>query len=235
MAEETGNRGGEETGHPQPALVKVGVIVTIVASIAGLLTTGVATLYGARVADNQLDQSEQVAEEKKRAQATRVSYWVDIQEGAKPRLHLMNRSLDPISNVQMGFIVLLSFEGDQRPISFAVKMPSVPPCSDMVFTLENMRYDEYHSRDHSPILGPPLDKLPTDPGWLSFGKTEGEPQTYPPINESEVDFNDRDGVRWRRARGLLTRSPEELRLAGDRWGVVKVVPPTPLKSCDEKS
>ncbi|MFE6834996.1 hypothetical protein ACFVFI_09175 [Streptomyces sp. NPDC057705] len=63
MTEAAGHGGGE--GHPTSRIVKVGVIVTIVASIAGLITTGVATLYSAWVADDQLKQSQQAAEEKK--------------------------------------------------------------------------------------------------------------------------------------------------------------------------
>ncbi|MFF8293555.1 hypothetical protein ACF068_30705 [Streptomyces sp. NPDC016309] len=141
MAETIGQEIGKEGQH-SPLAVKIGVIVTIIASIAGLITTGVATLFSAMVADDQLDQSRQVAEEKERAQADLISYWVDLQHDGKARLHMMNRSPDPISNVQMTFAVPLLAEGNPHleEILFALRMPSVPPCSDMIFTTGDMTY-----------------------------------------------------------------------------------------------
>lgn len=195
MTEAAGHGGGE--GHSTSRIVKVGVIATIVASVAGLITTGVATFYSARVADDQLKQSRQAAEEKKQAQAARVSYWVDIEPGGMSRLHLMNRSPDPISNVAMTFVVPLERTVDNRwdieQASFSVRLPSVPPCSDMVFTTDNMKY--YGNTGPRDPWATPFDKLPPRAtGWRDFRKS------HPPIYVFVADFDDRDGVRWRRAK-----------------------------------
>ncbi|MFD4865300.1 hypothetical protein [Streptomyces sp. NPDC058412] len=229
MTEATGHEGGE--GHPTPRIVKIGVIVTIVASIAGLITTGVATLYSARVADDQLKQSQQAADEKKQAQAARVSYWVDIQADGMSRLHLMNRSPDPISNVKMKFTVTISpiNRPKTRQASFAVNLPSVPPCSDMMFTTDNMRFYVYTDTD--PRWSTPFEDL-TDKVWLGLGD---ERLPRPPIKAIMADFNDRDGVRWRRGNGLLSRDPKDPDPEPGMFGVVSAVTPQPLKACGDQS
>ncbi|MEU9108734.1 hypothetical protein AB0D54_31235 [Streptomyces xanthophaeus] len=198
------------------------------ASIAGLLTTGVATLYSARVASDQLQQSQEAVDEKKREQAARVSYWVDVEPDGTPRLHLTNRSPDPISNTTMLFEASRSedrpdrYDPVQWTVVFVVKVPSVPPCSDLVFTSHDMRYstDEHLARpaDGHPLANPPG----TD--WLRFGK--------PPVIRTEwVNYIDRDGVRWERSgTGLLTQ-PTELEFTTGRGvpGVVLAVQPQPLR------
>ncbi|MFD0123005.1 hypothetical protein [Streptomyces virginiae] len=227
------------------------MIVTIAASIAGLVTTGVATLFSALVAGDQLDQSRQAAEEKRQAQAARVSYWVDIQQDGTPRLHLMNRSPDPISNIQMTFTLYRDiggtpdrpdFDPDMHIVSFAVYMPGVPPCSDMVLTPNNMRYRDdrsdkegdksdkaiewYYWKGKRNRWNDPFDDLPIKGGWLDFGKADHR------ILVDAADFNDRDGVRWRRTGGLLTRNPPRPPDPNAlMWGVVQAVPPQPLKTC----
>jgi hypothetical protein len=229
-----GSRGPErnaEEGPPEhetPSwLVRVGVIVTIVASVAGLLTTGVATLYSSLVADDQLDQSQQVAEEKRSEQAARVSYWVDRPPGGKSRVHLMNRSPDPISNVTMTFTVNLP---EHPPTSlsawasFAVLLPSVPPCSDMVFSSDDLRYtDREGTRRYA--FGTPFDEVPRSQGWRAPGGGG------PVINLFAARFIDRNGVSWVRERGLLTRGARQLEPQPGQLGVVQSVPPQALKSC----
>ncbi|MGA4960276.1 hypothetical protein [Streptomyces lavendulocolor] len=226
MAEETGQEIGKEGQH-SPLAVKIGVIVTIIASIASLITTGVATLFGAMVADDQLDQSRQVAEEKERAQAGLISYWVDLQHDGRARLHLMNRSPDPISNVHMTFAVPLPAEGnpDLEEVLFALSMPSVPPCSDMTFTTGDMTY----TVDEPLVKGKFIPLLQNEKVGKIFPKA-WEP--LPPIKAFAADFNDRDGVRWRRTRGLLSRDPGDLRAKRGRYvGFVQVVSPQNLPSC----
>ncbi|MFJ2096741.1 hypothetical protein ACIOHR_05920 [Streptomyces anulatus] len=225
MTEVTGQEGYRETEHSRSWLVRAGIVVTIAASVAGLVTTGVATLFGAKVAESQLDQSRGVAEEKERAQAARVSYWVDLQPKGRLRLHLMNRSPDPIANVQMTFAVTLPPSGypDPERVFFAVTMPSVPPCSDIIFTADDMTYssDEL-SKGH--FIHPQYDD--------KTGKAFRKEWIPLPIEEFVADFSDRDGVRWRRTRGLLIRNPEDPEVKRGRFvGYVQAVPPVPLKSC----
>ncbi|WP_031152836.1 hypothetical protein [Streptomyces erythrochromogenes] len=219
------------------------MIVTIVASIAGLVTTGVATLFNAMVADDQLSQSQQAAEEKRRAQAARFSSWVDMKPDGTLRLHLMNRSPDPIANIHLKFKAYFTDRDtviwDMKGVSFAVHVPGVPPCSEMVLTRNNMKYrDARTDKDGDSLIAArewsvrrdqwnrPLNELPTTGGWLEVGKTDLW------IFVDAADFNDRDGVRWRRTPSLLTRNPPEPRSPNALvWGVVQAVPPQPLKSC----
>ncbi|MFD6115783.1 hypothetical protein ACFWG0_37655 [Streptomyces yangpuensis] len=223
------------------------MIVTIVASIAGLVTTGVATLFSARVANDQLKQSRQAAEEKRQAQAARFSYWVDTQQDGKQRLHLMNRSPDPFSDIFLSIRVYLDLKEiplvPERWASFSVYMPGFPPCSEMVLTSNNMRYRNDRSvkdgdkltkdkewlywKTRRTAWNPQYDDLPTRGGWRDLTKIDHEIDAY------SVKFTDRDGVQWRRTSGHLTRILPMPERPDDHllWGVVQAVPSQPLKSC----
>ncbi|MFI1726457.1 hypothetical protein [Streptomyces sp. NPDC020489] len=229
MTEVPSGDGGHEGRHLPRGLVATGAIITILASVAGLLTTGVATLYSARVASDQLKQSQEAANEKRREQAARVSYWVDVQPDGTPWLHLTNRSPDPIFNATMLFVADRGEPPDEDDpvlwtVVFVVKVPSVPPCSDLVFTSNDMRYGT--DEDLSPPSdGHPLAK-PPGADWLSFDKP-------PSILTEWVVYTDREGVMWeRRGTGLLTQ-PAELEFATQPGvpGVVLAVQPQPLKEC----
>ncbi|WP_328792768.1 hypothetical protein [Streptomyces sp. NBC_00273] len=226
MTQTTGQEGGEEKERPPSRTVKLGVVVTIVASIVGLITTGVATLFSALVAHDQLDQSQQVAEERQRAQAARVSYWGDLQPDGTPRLHLMNRSPDPISNVHMFFAVEVTDTAGRHLVSFTVVMQGLPPCSDLTFTLNDMRYKI--SKESKPAeWSSPSGDLPADE-WLNFTGTKN-----PLIVTGAVEFADRDGVDWQRLGGRLTRDAPPVSPTVESWGVVHAVAPRPLKGCAE--
>ncbi|MGW7052989.1 hypothetical protein [Streptomyces sp. NPDC054887] len=222
LPEEASGKGKGRTSW----LVRAGMIVTIGASIAGLVFTGVATWYSAAVADDQLKQSREAEEEKERAQAALISYWVDLQHNGRSRLHLMNRSPDPISEVQMTFAVTLPSDGRDNPrVFFAVKMPSVPPCSDMLFTPDDMSYSENRLAAGDFLV----------PQWVQSAGDKFRKEWHPlPIEAFLADFSDRDGVRWRRTGGLLTREPgdpkaKRARLVG--YVQAKATSPKPLKSC----
>jgi hypothetical protein len=58
-----------------------------VASLGGLVTTGIGTIWSARVSADQLAQSREQAEEKQREQAARVSYRVDAGPKGESRFH----------------------------------------------------------------------------------------------------------------------------------------------------
>ncbi|WP_457410443.1 hypothetical protein [Streptomyces sp. TE12347] len=211
-------------------MVKTGAVITIVASVAGLLTTGVATLTSSMVASDQLKQSKEVDEEKRREQAARVSYWVDIQPNGTSRLHLMNRSPDPISSVWMRFTAaeirdnLVETEG-----YFSIGVPSIPPCSDLVFASKDMRYNRRERARASADM--PLSEPPPSAEWLSY--------KHALIEALETAFIDRNGVRWRRHKGLLTRIEGNPQLDLDpprrswqvRRGAVLATQPQPLESC----
>ncbi|MFE7586425.1 hypothetical protein ACFU5Y_33215 [Streptomyces gardneri] len=230
MSEVPGGESGPEHRHMPRGLITTGAIITIVASVAGLLTTGVATFYSASVARAQLRQSQQAAEDKRREHAARVSYWVDVQTDGTKRLHLTNRSPDPIANATMLFDTEYPGLYDKRipateQVIFIVKVPSVPPCSDLVFTSNDMRYTTDENVTH-PADGHPLPDLPgTD--WQQFST----PPDYLTIHW--VTYTDRDGAMWTRdGSGLLTQ-PTELEFTTEpgMTGAVLAVQPQSLKGC----
>ncbi|MBC2906211.1 hypothetical protein [Streptomyces cupreus] len=151
-------------------LVKAGTVITIVVSLLGLLLTGIGTLYGALVAQDQLEQSQEDAEAKRRAQAARVSYWADRQQDGTWRVHVMNRSPDPIANVGLGFEAHF-VPGLRESVAFTVRVPSVPPCSDMVVEQEALRYIDLPRTNDELVFPQPLQgdlpdyrKLDANPG-----------------------------------------------------------------------
>ncbi|MFE5523518.1 hypothetical protein ACFQ9Q_38250 [Streptomyces virginiae] len=225
MTETTGGEEGGEKSRPHPRLVTVGVVVTIVASVAGLLTTGVATLFGALVAQDQLEQSRDLDEEKLRAQAARVSYWMDQQDGVS-RVHLTNRSPDPISDVRLHFELAPNAEGHGQPVWFNVAMPSVPPCSDTAFTAGDMGFSAEDGEEEQSGFSYPLDRKLQK----SYEKVSEEVFSIWMLG---ADFRDRDGVRWRRDQGLLVRDPKDSKPEHGVTGYVFEVPPQQLKSCGE--
>ncbi|MFJ2060517.1 hypothetical protein ACIOMM_31910 [Streptomyces sp. NPDC087908] len=229
MADLSGGEGSPEHKHVPRVLIITGAVITILASVAGLLTTGVATFYSASIARAQLRQSQEAAEEKRREHAARVSYWVDVRADGTPRLHLTNRSPDPISNATMLFDTNHpGIVDEHRPatwqVIFIVKVPSVPPCSDLVFTSKEMRFGANESVTH-PADGHPLPD-PLGAQWRAYGAP-------PNITTRWVTYTDRDGTLWQRdGSGLLTQ-PTALDFTTEPGmpGAVQAVQPQSLKGC----
>ncbi|MGP4048548.1 hypothetical protein [Streptomyces sp. 2A115] len=106
-----------------------GAVVGVVAGIGTLLFTGIATYYGARVSAEQLDQSRQDAEREARGQASRISYWVDdVGVPLEWRLHIVNRSPDPVSQVK----VLVLPDKGQKGNSSRLVWSTLAPCTEVV-------------------------------------------------------------------------------------------------------
>lgn len=232
MTEAPEGGSGPQDRHLPRGLVRTGAVITIVASVAGLLTTGVATLYSARIANDQLKQSKEVAEEKRREQAARVSYGVDVQPDGTPRLHLTNRSPDPISDAAMVFEADYFADSadaakfETSTAMFVVRVVSVPPCSDLVFTSKDMRYRKFGDGEHLVTPYPPLADEPPGSFWESFD--------HPPrVRTESVVYTDRNGQMWQRDnRGLLTEGPLPHAPRGKGAdGAVMAVQPQPLKAC----
>lgn len=93
----------------------IGTVVGAVAAIGSLVFTGVATYYGAVVAQQQLEQAREDNEQRVQDQAARVTFWERNRFWAhgggrdRPRagagrqgsLHLVNRSPDPVTNISV--------------------------------------------------------------------------------------------------------------------------------------
>ncbi|GGW38248.1 hypothetical protein [Streptomyces xantholiticus] len=105
--------------------------------------TGVATYYGARVAEEQLQQSREEAERSMRSQAAQVAYWVEETQGPT-RIHFANQSPNPISEVLLEFYLAeIRTEAGKRPIyervNFFVTLESVAPCAEVTFDARDMK------------------------------------------------------------------------------------------------
>ncbi|MEV0176318.1 hypothetical protein AB0I00_35040 [Streptomyces sp. NPDC050803] len=190
--------------HPRPGAwwlridwTRWGAVVGVVAGIGTLLFTGVATYYGARVSADQLAQSRESAERQSRDQATRISFWIDRTPTGEARVHLMNRSPDPVTGVVLDFSVEVARPNSQivvrDRVSFSVELLSAPPCSEMVFDEREMKYKDDGMEDWTELPDPIL-----------------------AINVEFVFFTDRDGVLWARGSRTLTSSGVQALLDGDR-------------------
>ncbi|MEV8434912.1 hypothetical protein [Streptomyces chartreusis] len=156
----------------------IGTVVGAVAAIGGLIFTGVATFYGAKVSEAQLDQSGDDAERERREQAMRVTYWVeDGWDG--DNLHVVNRSPDPVT--RLGFAVPAApITATRAKHLYFLLLNNVPPCTELVFPDEDIQ----------PLSGPSthvhLNRMKWDVRYLRF--------------------TDRDGKHWHRTRvGLSER------------------------------
>ncbi|MCX4822054.1 hypothetical protein OG883_19615 [Streptomyces sp. NBC_01142] len=122
---------------------RLGTVVAVVAGIGTLLFTGVATYYQALVVGDQLEQSRDDAKRDKQDQASRVSFWEDL-DGTNPdawELHLMNRSPDPVSNLELVLSVRTRPRGEDPAVHFVnVDDLNLAPCSEVVLTEEHLKY-----------------------------------------------------------------------------------------------
>jgi hypothetical protein len=125
-------------------------------AIATLGFTGWATLVQATVAEDQLAQSKQAAEEQARGQATRTAAWLDQGPDGAPRLHVANRSPDPVSaafvtfsvdgntaaeNVDDEVAALRNGSRDWLSLgSGGVLFGSIGPCSELVVDMDVLDY-----------------------------------------------------------------------------------------------
>ncbi|MFC8350029.1 hypothetical protein [Streptomyces sp. NPDC057280] len=111
----------------------------MVIGIATLAFTGWATFVQAQVAADQLDQSKEAAEEQARSQATRTAAWLDQGPDGAPRIHVANRSPDPVSQVLAVFSVEDSHtsQGGRLVLgSGGVAFESVGPCTELVVDVD---------------------------------------------------------------------------------------------------
>ncbi|MFJ9026503.1 hypothetical protein ACIRPU_42150 [Streptomyces sp. NPDC102259] len=170
--------------------VMLGTVISVIVGIGSLAFTGVATFYGALVAQDQLEQSRETAKQASREQAMRVTYWADREQDEPMKLHIMNRSPDPVTNVYLAVEILLKDESNKR-----LEVP------------DHMYADRVLLYDVLPSVGP-CTELVIDPGALRYGK---KPRALPTsqvyIEARWIFFRDRDGMSWRRDDNAL--EPDE--------------------------
>ncbi|GAA1501165.1 hypothetical protein [Streptomyces synnematoformans] len=176
-----------------------GTVITIAVGLAGLLLTGIGTFYGAWVARDQLEQSREDAETKRRAHATRVSTWADRKPDGTWRVHVANRSPDPVTGIGVSFEAFFD-DPDNRQVSIPVAWPSIPPCAELVIEQETLRHWDRRTvpgREVS-FFGPLQGRL-TD-----VRKLAATPER---VVVHGVQFTDRNGVLWSREEEGLRRGP----------------------------
>ncbi|WP_406066174.1 hypothetical protein OG462_41565 [Streptomyces sp. NBC_01077] len=101
-----------------------GTMLSALAAAIGLLFTGTVAWFSVSTARQQSAQSL-------RAQATRVGFW----EEPAPDEHIMtvleNRSLDPVTDVEVLFEPVLPF--DPHPGYISIRFSYMPPCTRFTF------------------------------------------------------------------------------------------------------
>jgi hypothetical protein len=175
---------------------RIGTVAGVIAGIGTLLFTGIATYFGAMVSRNQLEQSRQDAAQKARDQAARVSTWVDYSPDGDIQLHVMNRSPDPVSSVDMLFeAVIGDYEHTELLVTYSLGLPDLPPCSDMVFDPGTWKYRRYRDKTET-YPESPIAALPSADGWMRQPQPDRLDVVY-------LRFTDRSGKVWWRDYGKL--------------------------------
>ncbi|WP_432040438.1 hypothetical protein, partial [Streptomyces cucumeris] len=122
-------------GHPwwkRIPWVHIGTLIGALAAIGSLIFTGIATYFGARVSQDQLEQSREDSERDARSQAMRVSYWFEGDYTDAPVLHVMNRSPDPVNAVVVMYELDIYPADESEPETKAnvhLIIGSLAPCS----------------------------------------------------------------------------------------------------------
>ncbi len=179
----------------------IGAVVGVVAAIGGLIFTAVATYYSAAVSKDQLQQSQEDAEQHARAQAQLVSSWVELKIGDSWALHLMNRSPDPIQDVHLSAWGEVATGGSSASGHIQIPLSSLPPCTDFTFGAQQFRMLQ-SKKPRRPEDFP----VPADAKTLSrrgYQRVLGW-HTSPLVDL--IRFEDRDGRSWIRQQSSLDRA-----------------------------
>ncbi|MFB0617237.1 hypothetical protein [Streptomyces sp. AGS-58] len=105
----------------------------MVAAVLTVLFTGVSTFFQACVASDQLHQSKEDARREERAQASRITFWVDQGSDHMERVHLKNGSVDPVSNlVLVVYVYTAAYIRATPDGEYDAFLPGLAPCSELV-------------------------------------------------------------------------------------------------------
>ncbi|MEU4464091.1 hypothetical protein AB0G20_10285 [Streptomyces sp. NPDC024017] len=170
----------------------------VIVGVGGLLLTGAATSFNGvatyfqwQVSADQLSQSKEDSERRERAQAMLVSYWVAVQ-GDKWRVHVMNRSPDPVTNVAAWVVVPHAIQDPPTKIQplaevrYTLAIGDLAPCSEAV-------YDKKQFKQVASVTGS------NGRRWETAFSSEVRPRVQ------AAHFYDRDGKGWNRRHNKLNR------------------------------
>ncbi|MFE7015757.1 hypothetical protein ACFVAQ_35570 [Streptomyces sp. NPDC057651] len=169
------------------------VVASVVAAVS-LAITAWGTYKAAQVADDQLSQSRDDSAKEDRAQASRISVWV---EGEKPtRLVLANRSLDPA----WGYVTIATqdeLRKDEVPGRF-MGIGVLPPCTRLNVPLSKLGTDtqaSFHLGKSAPLAFVGLTFIDaTGSMWLRYPSGRLEPATFNAPSEGRLTWAAEKGV-----------------------------------------
>ncbi|MCX4993404.1 hypothetical protein [Streptomyces sp. NBC_00568] len=179
------------------------------------------------MSSDQLQQSHDARE-----QALLVSQWSGNGDSS---LHVMNRSLDPVQDVSVGFQVRIAEDRHHQPpgglVVFFVKLRSIPPCSEIIFASDARALHWKPAKDMM-AMSATLPETWTDDGtWRKIASMRG-------AFFRGMRFTDRNGTKWGRERDgqLIAPDYQFAPSAGDQEpapGRLSRTPPVkPLKTCE---
>jgi hypothetical protein len=184
LQEERQNLGRARTRAETWALTAAAVVGAF-----SLAITAWGTYWSAQVAEDQLEQSKEQDEDKKKDQASKVTYWLEDHKSddakqlgaSRNRLVIVNRSMDPVN--QVGFLYRV-YEGEVRssvPIfrpaaAGGTWIPTVPPCSKIIVESTSLLHEDGSPVAHVAVL-----------------------------DVTEMTFSDTKGEVWHRVRGSLKK------------------------------
>ncbi|MFI1422940.1 hypothetical protein ACH4VX_34295 [Streptomyces sp. NPDC020731] len=161
------------------------------AAIGSLIFTAVATYFSAVVAQDQLDQGREDAQRAARAQAALVTYYTTDEgsEFVETHIHVVNRSLDPVTRADLGFLVRSKNTKTYKQLVLtqqAMVGIQLPPCTKADVDARKVVFSQYYDNSGLTLVG--------------SGRTGS-------VELDHLAFTDADGVRWKRTEMTLEENP----------------------------
>ncbi|WP_413754794.1 hypothetical protein [Streptomyces sp. MMBL 11-3] len=174
-----------------------GTALAALAAIGGLWAQAVASYWSQETAKDQLSQSRDASEQELQRQAQLVSSWVEKGGGyGKRRVHILNRSRDPVSAVTFYIHLYGRFPNvDVRPSYTFDDFGDLGPCTELVYEEADFRaWDLSWGPEREPQRQ--LQKIPEPEGGSEY------------VESTHLDvrwffFTDRSGLRWVRKNSRL--------------------------------
>ncbi|MEU1852916.1 hypothetical protein ABZ499_27535 [Streptomyces sp. NPDC019990] len=155
------------------------------AAIGSVIFTGIATYYGAEVAEQQLEQAQEDSEKEDREQARTFSFWTENVTRNRLQLHVQNRSPDPIPRATVYLFGVadghVGPSAKNRAAIVLVTITGLGPCTKLTYEISPMSVPVMAG--HDPVSKKSLPFL-VDRFWAH--------------DAISASFIDRDGRKWTR-------------------------------------
>ncbi|MEG3627768.1 hypothetical protein [Streptomyces poriticola] len=136
---------------------RISIAVSAVVAGIGLILTAISTGMGTLVAEDQLEQSRQAAEEDARRQAAQVVMWFRLGENGKAEAVISNHSRLPVLSLYTTHYI-----NDIGEVETA--FPDLPACSQVVLDGTDLPTESATGRPPSPLA---------DLHWIIFTDSNG--------------------------------------------------------------